>query len=40
MKIRVLAWIERGLFAAGAGLAVWCAIVVLQATKTHEIFSV
>jgi sortase A len=31
MKIRVLAWIERGLFAAGAGLAVWCAIVVLQA---------
>jgi sortase A len=31
MKIRVLAWLERGLFAAGAGLAVWCAIVVLQA---------
>ena len=29
--MRVLAWLERGLFAVGAGFAVWCAIVVLQA---------
>jgi hypothetical protein len=31
MSVRLLAWLERGLLAAGAGLAVWCAIVVLQA---------
>ena len=31
MKITVLTWMERGLLAAGAGLAIWCAVVVLQA---------
>jgi LPXTG-site transpeptidase (sortase) family protein len=32
-----LVWLERGLFAVGAGLAVWCAVILVEARFTKDL---